>query len=269
MPNLIIKDLRLIANGLPEDLEEWPSIPCPTCGRGNLIPVGDAFVREESATSKRWRSESWDDWEPDWEHGGFHGILRCGKSTCDSVRVVGDMRVVAEHGESGTWDGYSYVVEFLPKFFHPALPLLPSHEAAPQEVLGRVVAASAVIWIDPSSAANRLRSAVEALMDDQGIPRKGPGRRGPVDFTLHQRIEKLGAAKPAYSDAAEMILAVKWIGNVGSHEDALKISDVLNGAEILDAVLTEMYDTSRDAINKLAAEITARKGMPLSNWPYG
>ncbi|MFD7030227.1 DUF4145 domain-containing protein [Streptomyces sp. NPDC059917] len=266
MSNLIIADLRAIARGLPEEIGEWPSIPCPTCWRGNLTPDGDTFAREESETSKRWRSESWDDWEPDWEHGGFHGILRCGKTSCDAVRVVGEMRVVADHDEDGMWDGNSWEVEFNPKFFYPALPLLQIHQGVPQEVLGRVSAASAVLWADPSSAANRLRSAVEALMDDQGIVRKGFGRKGAFDYKLHQRIERLATAKPAYSDASKMILAVKWVGNVGSHEDALKITDILDGVAILDAALTEIYDTSKEDLKKLAAEITARKGVPISRY---
>jgi hypothetical protein len=222
---------------------------------------------EESETSKRWQSEQWDEWEPDWIHGGFHSVLRCGKRTCDLVRVVGKMVLVAD--ERGGWDGQSWVHEFSPLFFHPALPLLQSHEAAPEAVLQRVAAASTVLWADPSSAANRLRSAVEALMDDQGIPRKGSGKKGPFDLTLHKRIENLATAKPAYADAAQMILAVKWIGNVGSHEDALKSSNVLDGAEILDFALTEIYDKSRDAIKQLAAEITARKGAPAAKYIPG
>lgn len=262
MPNLLIQDLRVIAAGLPEDIKEWPSIPCPTCDRGNLAPVSETFTSEEAKTSERIQSEQWNDWEPDWAYGGFSCTLRCGKPTCDLVRVVGEMRVVAEFDEHGTWDGNSWSVEFRPKLFHPSLPLLQNHQEAPRSILGRIEAASAVIWVDPSSAANRLRSAVEALMDDQGIPRRWSGIKGPFPLSLHQRIERLAAAKPAFAETADMILAVKWIGNVGSHEDSLKIAHVLEGVEILDFALTEIYDKSRDALKKLAADITARKGSP-------
>ncbi|MGX4731433.1 DUF4145 domain-containing protein [Kitasatospora griseola] len=262
MPNLLISDLRAIANGLPEKVEEWPSIPCPTCRRGSLAPVSGTFVTEESETSKRWQSEQWDEWQPDWIHGGFHSVLRCGKITCDLVRVVGEMRLGPDFDDCRIWNGQSWAHEFKPKFFYPPLPLLQSHEAVPQAVLQRVAAASAVLWSDPSSAANRLRSAVEALMDDQGSVRKGLGKNGPFNLSLHARIENLAIAKPAFSDAAKMILAVKWMGNVGSHEDALRVSNVLDGVEILDFALSEIYDRSRDVVMQLAAEITARKGAP-------
>ncbi|MEU4061808.1 DUF4145 domain-containing protein [Streptomyces wedmorensis] len=260
MPNLLIKDLRAIAAGFSGDLDEWPSIPCPTCGRGGLSPIADSFVQEEAEQSKRWQVEYSGDWEPDWLYGGFHCVLRCGKGGCDLVRVVGKMGIVHDVDERGHWYG-AWLTLFTPSFFHPSLPLVQAHEGAPRPVLDRIDAASVVLWADPSSAANRLRSAVEALMDDQGIPRKGSSNKGLYDIKLHHRIENFKTAKPDYCDAAEAILAVKWIGNVGSHEDALKISDVLDGAEILDFALEEIYG-AREAVKKLAAEITARKGMP-------
>ncbi|NUK27898.1 DUF4145 domain-containing protein [Streptomyces lunaelactis] len=89
----------------------------------------------------------------------------------------------------------------------------------------------------------------------------------PKKGTLHQRIENFKKMKPDYSDAADALLATKWIGNVGSHEDALKISDVLDGAEMINFALVEIYDTSRDAVKRMAADITARKGMPARKLP--
>ncbi|MGY3056101.1 hypothetical protein ACVWZD_001621 [Streptomyces sp. TE3672] len=266
MPNLLIKDLRVIAAGFSNDIEEWPNIPCPTCAGGTLVPMADTFVTEEAAMSKKWQSESASGWEPSWIYGGFHCILRCGKSTCDLVRVVGEMRVVEDVDDRGHWYG-NWLTHLTPTFFHPALPLVQRHDAAPRSVLDRVEAGAAVIWVDPSSAANRLRSAVEALLDDQGIPRKGHSNKGPYDVKLHQRIENFKKEKPGFSDSADALLAAKWIGNVGSHEDGLKIPDVLNGAELLDFALMEIYDTSRDAVKKMAAEITARKGFPAQKAP--
>ncbi|MFF9070541.1 DUF4145 domain-containing protein [Streptomyces sp. NPDC014891] len=261
MPNLLIKDLRAIALGFSGGLHEWPSIPCPTCGRSGLTPVADTFVEEEAERSKRWQVEYSGEWEPDWFYGGFHCVLRCSKGGCDLVRVVGKAGMDHLLDDQGRWYG-GWINLLTPSFFHPALPLVQRREGIPRSVQDRIDAASAVLWVDPSSAANRLRSAVEALMDDQGIPRRWSSDKGPYDVNLHRRIENFKAAKTAYSDAADAILAVKWIGNVGSHEDALKISDVLDGAEILDFALEEIYGT-RDVVKKLAAEITARKGVPV------
>lgn len=98
------------------------------------------------------------------------------------------------------------------------------------------------MWASPSSAANRLRYAVEEILDDRGILRSG---------TLHARIEKFRAFSP---DMAEALMAVKWIGNEGSHEDVLTTADILEGAEILEHVVVALYG---DGTAALAAKISA------------
>ena len=103
-------------------------------------------------------------------------------------------------------------------------------------------------------------------MDDQGILRKTVGGGKIRDVSLHNRIENFRSAKPQYADAAGLLLAVKWIGNVGSHDDRLQISDVLDGIEILDYTLALVYDDTADEIKKKAAEITARKGIPARRY---
>jgi hypothetical protein len=159
-----------------------------------------------------------------------------------------------------------YINYLTPKFFLPHLPLIESYDLCPTSVQERIDAAAKIIWADPSSAANRLRSAVEALMDDQGIPRKRVRDGRPYEVSLHGRIVSFKAAKPEHARAADLVLAVKWIGNVGSHNHSLRISDVLDGVEILDHTLDQIYDSTRDEIARKAAEIAARKGMPASRF---
>ncbi|KAF5998823.1 hypothetical protein BOG92_050600 [Streptomyces sp. WAC00263] len=65
-----------------------------------------------------------------------------------------------------------------------------------------------------------------------------------------------------HEDAADLLLAVKWIRNVGSHEDVLRVPDVLEGVEFLDQALSLIYDTNRDDMKKKASEVTARQGRP-------
>ncbi|MFC4501088.1 MULTISPECIES: DUF4145 domain-containing protein [Streptomyces] len=171
------------------------------------------------------------------------------------------MKQHPDFDDHGNYD--DYYEHLYPKFFMPALPLVEIPNACPEPVQDRIGAASKILWVDPSSAANRLRSATEALMDDQGIPRKYADRHGKIrDATLDRRIEAFKKAKQEYADAADLLLAVKWIGNVGSHEDRLQIPDVLDGVEMLDFTLELIYDDRRDEIKKKAAAITARKGIP-------
>ncbi|ACU77761.1 conserved hypothetical protein [Catenulispora acidiphila DSM 44928] len=170
-------------------------------------------------------------------------MLKCLKPTCDLVRVMGFMGV----WEPGPTAGYQTMLT--PTLFLPALPLLEDTSLCPRNVLERVNAAAKILWLDPSSAANRLRSATEALMDSQRIA---------FGKTLHARIEEFRKTEPA---AAELLLAVKWVGNAGSHGDVLGLGDVLDGVEIFDHALRLLYDTSSAEIVRKAAEISARKGL--------
>ena len=119
MANLLIKDLREIAKGFPENLDDWPHIPCPTCTRGVLLPVRDSFVAEESVTSRSLHDH--EAWEPEWIQGGFHCVLTCRKETCDQVRAIGEMTV----GQGRQYD-VQYEQCLMPTMFFPALPLLES-----------------------------------------------------------------------------------------------------------------------------------------------
>lgn len=83
-------------------------------------------------------------------------------------------------------------------------------------------------------------------------------------MSLHNRIVSYKTAKPEHAGAADLVLAVKWIGNVGSHDHSLRIFDVLDGVEILDHTLEQIYDSTRDEIKRKAADIAARKGIPAS-----
>ncbi|MFJ8846058.1 DUF4145 domain-containing protein [Streptomyces cyaneofuscatus] len=267
MANLLLKDLRTIARGLPERLQDWPHIPCPTCARGSLLPVHDSYVAEESNTSKSWREH--DAWDPDWIRGAFHCLLACSKPTCDVVRVVGEMAVGLgdyDFDEPYTQGPAPYREVLTPNLFIPALPLVESRKFCPEEVGDRVDAAARVLWLDPSAAANRLRAAAEALMDDRGVIRTDVDRKGKAfRLTLDRRIAIFKSTQPQHADAADFLLAVKWIGNVGSHDDVLHINDVLEGVEFLDHALSLIYDESRDEVRKRASEVTARKGQPKTS----
>lgn len=256
MANHLNEDLLKITKGFPEDLTDWPEIPCPSCARGVLLPDRDSFVEEESITSKNLHGH--EGWEPEWIQSDFHCVLTCRKETCDRVRVTGEMNL----GWGGRYD-VQYEKFFMPIIFRPALPLLVSRNLCPAEVGERVDAAAKILWLDPNAAANRLRGAVEALMDDTGVVCTKPGRAGKeIRLSLDKRIEVFKAELPQYSDAADLLLAVKWIGNVGSHEDVLRVRDVLEGAWFLDEALSLIYGKSSGDMKKRASEVTARRGRP-------
>jgi hypothetical protein len=63
--------------------------------------------------------------------------------------------------------------------------------------------------------------------------------------------------------AAERLLAIKWIGNSGSHGASLQRSDLLDAYEIFEIALTEIYDIDKKRADKLTKAINKKKG-PLT-----
>ncbi|MFJ4467353.1 DUF4145 domain-containing protein [Streptomyces sp. NPDC089424] len=83
------------------------------------------------------------------------------------------------------------------------------------------------------------------------------GRAGKaVRLSLDNRIATFKTALPQHTDAADLLLAVKSIGNAGSHEDVLRITDVLEGVKFLDHALSLIYETNPDDMTRRASEVT-------------
>lgn len=161
--------------------------------------------------------------------GTFHGQLSCDNTLCSrDVTVAGDWQSVFNNGDPSLGEfGDIYRL----RYANPPLRMMKLPAATPKTVQDAVETAASVLWISPSSAASRLRQAVEALLTARKIKRfvidsKGRRRR----LNLHQRIELFKSVEP---EVAEALLAMKWIGNDGTHEDTLDVPQVLLGARIL------------------------------------
>lgn len=143
-------------------------------------------------------------------------------------------------------------------------------DRCPNEVRERIEEAARLIWADPASAANRLRSAIEELLTAQKVPRTrlvakkgGAQGRSRRRLTAHDRIELLKVKEPG---AADLLEAVKWIGNSGSHESGMRVGDVLDGVALMEHALHELYDNRGKELAKMAKKINARKGpLPLKS----
>jgi hypothetical protein len=233
----------------------WPHVSCPACTRGFLVPaVLEAVPSEQSK-----RAKSHESWEPDWISGTFYGLLKCAAPSCgETVTITGDFKVGPLLESDGSWYG-EYDDMFRLRFALPALPILTLPAETPKDVKQAIEHASRVLWIDPSAAANRLRFAIEALLTHLRIPRFviSKGKRSRV--TTHVRIVKLKKSK---LDAGEALEAVKWIGNSGSHEDTLTVSDVLDSAVMFGRALRLIYNRSDQELQRRIRAVNKAKGIP-------
>jgi hypothetical protein len=193
---------------LKDSLPHWP---CPSCERGVLRLRNDTFHTCETAATKLDMKNEY--FEHEWSKSVFNGILTCG--VCDETVVF-----CGDGGVKLDWDG-SYYVFYIPKYFNPPIPVIriPASDKVPQGAVELLTKSFELFWCDPDARANRLRSTLEVLLDNMEIPRDAPKKKKPgetYELTLHDRIDSIKS--PELQDVKNMMLAVKWLGNAGSHE---------------------------------------------------
>lgn len=233
-----------------------PEWPCPGCGLGLLILHGKNPLRnEETAASASTRAET-DEWEADWFEERFSLHLVCNRCA-DPVVVTGQARhhreMVAEHEE---WAG----LLLDPEHVVPPLRFF-SVRNLPKDVEEGLHRSFKLFWADPGSSLNALRSSLELVMTAQGIPQRRKNKRGKYEaLKLHTRIELFAAKQPRIGEA---ILAVKWLGNAGSHPGFTPTQrNVLEAYELVEHALIELYERRSNRLATLAKRIIKTKGKP-------
>lgn len=237
---------------------EVPHWPCPACDRGILRLKNEDFFSEYDAATDALKNDPQFDHE--WVTYVFHGFLRCNLCLA-KVAFSGDGFVEQDYDDSSE-RGWSYFNYFRPKYFHPPLLLIQVENKGlvPQSVMEPLQKACELFWADLDSCSNRIRTAVEYILDDLKVPRRQqrPKRR----LNLHERINLL--QQPHLADVKTILEAVKWIGNSGTHElGKLGRQQVVEGFRMLEHCLSTLYPkppASAASILAVARAVNDAKG---------
>lgn len=233
-----------------------PQFVCSKCGIGLLQFTRANILFSETGESKR--NYSHEAWEPDWIRKRFAGILECNNSSCNEVSIIaGESRYSVYHtDERGEDHGHDYLSI---RYFSPPPRFIKIPEKCPKKVCDSIVRSFELFYTDCSACANALRTAIEYLMSAQGInksKRSLSGKR--LMRSLHERIAEYRDTKNV--SIGNILLAVKWIGNSGSHESAVEHDDVLQCYEILEHALNEIYLGKTKVVARITKSILKRKG---------
>jgi len=155
-----------------------------------------------------------------------------------------------------TYDNY-----FVPTAFHTAPALIRVPANCPVGILVEVRSAFSLFWCDFASCLNRIRNAIELLLNEMGVKRygiKGDGKR--ARMSLDNRIGFLRSKEAKLGDLCDRLLAVKHLGNAGSHPGNVKKEDVFDGFDILEHVLLEKYENPHSQLSHMVKQINKRKG---------
>lgn len=216
------------------------SFSCPSCLNGHLK------IKAKDITTRRVRETS----DSAQEAMRFVVISIC--DICkEPVTISGTAEYYSKLGHKVSpkyfWEK---IIGFLPKHFYPPINIFLISKFCPPNIKACIKKAFSHYWYDLSASANSIRTAVELIMDEQGIP----------DNTLHARIESYEAKN---TECATKLMAVKWIGNAGSHSSEISQDDILDGFDLIHFVIDTLYDRpNRDKhLDQLSTVINTNKGL--------
>jgi hypothetical protein len=241
-------------------LGDSPNWICPTCSKGNLKIKKDSFIQEESAYSRKNADH------PDYGFIFFEAgyvytcVLVCSNEVCSEVVIsTGTVYINSEVvGVDEDGEIEEDVEYYCPKYFQPSLKIIQVPQKCSSTLTAALDESFKLFFSSPSSAANNVRIALEELLTALNVKRFtiSRGKRKPI--TLHHRIENL---PPKYSHFKEMMLAIKWLGNAGSHShDEITRDDILDAYELLEHVLNEIYQPTTKRLTAIAKKVNKKKG---------
>lgn len=232
-------------------LEGAPPYKCPTCNRGILRIVDGTLNEKQSGVSVREQSNP--NWEAEWYLGRFACLLRCANDYCGEVVAVSGDSHVAPLGEDG-----DLVTVLSPRMFTPPLDIFSITRKCPNDVRLELREAFKLYWSDIPGGMNHIRKAVELIMDHLRVPRKKRTKVGKLRrLDLHSRISAFRARSPELADRLE---AVKWLGNVGSHDSDITKEAFFDACDILEDVISTHFERHGSKIVALTKKVIKRKG---------
>ncbi|MHB8156427.1 MAG: DUF4145 domain-containing protein [Desulfocucumaceae bacterium] len=243
-----------------------PDWPCPKCNVGLLKFEKDKFMFFETAESLKNRKDP--DFEPEWISYKFAGVLKCINSKCKEIVSFcgdGDVSYFTYFDESKNIDETDVVNVFYPKYFNPALHLFVPSNNCPKVIRNEINSSFSLFWCDLPSCANKIRKTIELILNDRNVKAIKVINNKRVELSLHKRIEEFNKKEP---EIVQHLMALKWIGNYGSHIGDINKDNILEAFEILEYILEEIYDKKTKRLNKISKEINKLKGPRTNAVPF-
>lgn len=240
-----------ILNKVSQHFAEEPTAKyvCPTCNKGELIPQKSSFSVTEPPFSKN--AHSHEAWDPDWIEYRFNYICVCDRAGCgETAHVAGSGSVDQRYDEN--YDA-EYYDSFRIHSFFPVPNIIQVPDDAPLEVDSLLKKCFALFWVDLSAASNAMRASLEALLDELKIPAtKLNKKKQNVRLNLHQRLDIWSKHEKEY---AELCVALKEVGNLGSHGETVREKHFFGALEIYSHVLSQLYENEAEKMKALAKKI--------------
>lgn len=235
--------------------KDWcPAWPCPVCRKDTLLLVQNSLTCRETVESKRARSD--EAWDPDCIIYAFTAWAKCRRPSCkQQFAIAGTGGVERKYNEYGfrEWEDY-----FSPMMCYPMPDMFDFPAKCPDDVREELRAAFEIFWSHRPACAGRIRVALECLINYLGVPKRKKGGSGKYfDLTLHARIDAVAKKEPTIGF---QLMALKWLGNAGSHIGDVSKNDLLDAFEIMEHALGEIIERRSAKVAKLAKNLSKKHG---------
>ncbi|MHC4269060.1 MAG: DUF4145 domain-containing protein [Planctomycetota bacterium] len=236
----------------------FPAWICPTCFKGVIRPVKNSFLSDE--TSDSLEAHDHPAWGPEWISLKCVVLLKCSNPDCrETITMIGKGSVEEMLGYD--FDGntkHETIESFEPIYFDPPLFPFQLPSKCPNDIKEMVIDSFRLFLSDPDSAGNKIRVAVERILTNHKIQKSRRNKKNQrVMRSLHERIELY---EKKNSEIAQMLMAIKWLGNAGSHDGKrLTMKKILDAYEIIEHVLEELYSPRKHRVKRLVRTINRSK----------
>lgn len=242
-----------------------PTWRCPYCKSGTLHPVfkkGQILMLEGWASGDETEEHPSKDAVfraglPGQQVGVFTCLLACDNKLCKAfpITLSGDINLKVDED-----DEYGMLTLYTPSFFNPPLHIFPIPSRCPAAIAKELSNAFRLYWCDPASCVNHQRIAIELLLDKMKVRRFSVKNGKRSRITLHHRIENLPEETESQREIKESLLAIKFIGNEGSHAGYISKEDALDGFELLEQLVDEEARERQREMRKRRKQIIKQKG---------
>jgi hypothetical protein len=217
---------------------------CQKCKEGKLLRVNDFQFHKANISLREIK---------------ISGILKCNNISCNEVYSICGKRIeVTQIKDNGIDTPYfETYFKYEPEFISPPLEIIELKNKYPRTVNDALYESFKLFFSDNEACANKIRIALEFLLDELGVDQLD--KKG-ENLALGVRIEKY---KEVDEKNSNLMKATKIIGNYGSHREKVSRQDVLDGYELLKAVLDDLYDNESEKI-RLKAELINKNKKPIS-----
>jgi Domain of unknown function (DUF4145) len=235
--------------------KHWaPQWKCPICKRGHTVLTPKSLVSKENTASARQHDH--EAWDPEWVEYVFTAWATCSNDNCKQpFALSGTGGVAPDFDDNHGTEWHEY---FRPGQCHPMPEIIELPAKCPALVRDALREAFALFWRQPESCAGRVRVALECLMDHLGVPKRKKGKAGKFyDLTLHGRLDHFATKNAAIG---AHLMALKWVGNAGSHNGKVSSADLLDAFEVLEHTLAEVIEQRSAKVSALAKKLTKKHG---------